>query len=171
MKEFWKSVVGYEKFYQVSNLGRVRSHDRVVPTRGGFVRTHKGQILTTDVHPKTGYHRVTFALHGVNKKITLHRVVLTAFKGAKPDGMVGCHNDGDPSNNKLDNLRWDTLANNQRDKREHGTCGGRAVVRCDGTEYSSLQQAAEHVNGDRSAIAKVCRGKLNTHRGYGYRYA
>lgn len=47
--------------------------------------------------------------------------MLTAFVGPCPDGMEGCHNDGDPHNNRLDNLRWDTRANNARDAIRHGT--------------------------------------------------
>lgn len=51
----------------------------------------------------------------------VHRLVLTAFVGPCPAGMVTCHNDGDRHNNRLENLRWDTLANNQEDRKKHGT--------------------------------------------------
>lgn len=52
----------------------------------------------------------------------VHRLVLTAFVGPCPEGMEGCHEDGDPSNNRATNLRWDTHKNNQLDMHKHGTC-------------------------------------------------
>lgn len=52
---------------------------------------------------------------------TVHRLVLEAFRGPCPSEMQGCHNDGNPSNNRLDNLQWDTHLSNMEDRRKHGT--------------------------------------------------
>lgn len=52
---------------------------------------------------------------------SIHIAVLTAFVGERPEGMQGCHNDGNKSNNTLDNLRWDTPKNNHKDRESHGT--------------------------------------------------
>jgi hypothetical protein len=51
----------------------------------------------------------------------IHRLVLQAFVGPCPDGMVCCHNDGDPANNQVGNLRWDTYQSNSDDMLRHGT--------------------------------------------------
>lgn len=51
----------------------------------------------------------------------MHRLVLEAFVGPCPIGMEACHNDGDTSNNQVDNLRWDTRSSNHMDKEKHGT--------------------------------------------------
>lgn len=51
----------------------------------------------------------------------VHRMVLEAFVGPCPAGMECCHNDGNPRNNALGNLRWDTKKANANDKRGHGT--------------------------------------------------
>lgn len=51
----------------------------------------------------------------------VHALVLEAFVGPCPDGMECCHNDGDATNNKLTNLRWDTPKANSEDARKHGT--------------------------------------------------
>jgi hypothetical protein len=51
----------------------------------------------------------------------VHVAVLSAFAGSRPPGMVACHNDGDCSNNRVENLRWDTQAANEADKIKHGT--------------------------------------------------
>ena len=48
-------------------------------------------------------------------------LVLTTFRGPRPLGMVGCHNDGNKLNNRADNLRWDTHGGNEADKVRHGT--------------------------------------------------
>lgn len=51
----------------------------------------------------------------------VHRLVLFAFVGPPPGGMEGCHNNGNPDNNALVNLRWDTHVNNLADRKQHGT--------------------------------------------------
>lgn len=47
----------------------------------------------------------------------VHLYVLETFVGPRPEGMQACHGDGDPANNRLSNLRWDTCSNNNLDKR------------------------------------------------------
>ena len=68
---------------------------------------------------KKGHRYVIFP--GVNLRY-VHRLVLEAFVGPCPDGMECRHNtDPNPSNNNLDNLRWGTHSENERDKAVHGT--------------------------------------------------
>lgn len=55
------------------------------------------------------------------KTFNVNRLVLLAFVGPCPDGMEGCHNDGNHRNNALSNLRWDTHISNEKDKKRHGT--------------------------------------------------
>lgn len=50
----------------------------------------------------------------------VHRLVLEVFVGPCPEGMQACHADGNPLNNALTNLRWDTPQGNHADKRRHG---------------------------------------------------
>jgi hypothetical protein len=51
----------------------------------------------------------------------VHRLVLEAFDKPCPDGMEACHDpDPDPTNNRIENLRWDTHAANMRDSVRHG---------------------------------------------------
>ena len=109
--EVWLPVVGYEGAYQVSNWGRVRS----LP---GFAR---GARIRKATPAGKGHLRVELSLYNQPRSIYVHRMVLEAFVGPCPDGMEGCHNDGDPTNNHLDNLRWDTRSENVRDAIRHGT--------------------------------------------------
>ena len=113
--EIWKPVVGYEGYYEVSDHGRVRSLDRV-DTAG---RTKKGVIrkavLSRD-HMQLALYRDTKM-----KMKYVHRLVLEAFVGPCPEGMEACHNDGNPSNNHVNNLRWDTQSENMNDRVKHGS--------------------------------------------------
>lgn len=68
----------------------------------------------------------------------VHRLVLEAFVGPCPDGMEACHDpDRDTTNNRLDNLRWDTRKENHRDKAVHGT-----LLRGSGIVGSKLDENA-----------------------------
>ena len=74
------------------------------------------------VNGSGGQHRVCLRLGGGrNRIVSVHRIVLAAFVGPCPDGMEGCHNDGNPANNRIENLRWDTHVSNMADKTTHGT--------------------------------------------------
>jgi hypothetical protein len=65
------------------------------------------------------YKRVL--LRNPDKQRLVHQLVLEAFVGPRPESCEARHLDGDPSNNKLDNLAWGTKAENQADKLRHGT--------------------------------------------------
>ena len=99
--ETWKYIPGYEGQYQVSTLGNVRS----------FV-LHKEGRLRALTKAKKGHVWVNL---GRGTNFTVHTLVLRAFVGEPPFGMECCHNDGNPSNNALYNLRWDTRAENAKD--------------------------------------------------------
>lgn len=68
-----------------------------------------------------GHLRVELHEDGIRQKFFVHRLVLEAFVGECPDGMQCCHNDGNPKNNNISNLRWGTAVENWQDKRLHGT--------------------------------------------------
>lgn len=120
INEQWKPVVGYEGFYEVSDLGRVKSLERTCKTaHGKGWRTVKGRMLYIHTD-RRGYQ--TVQLCNVEKVTHLiHRLVMAAFVGRCPDGMEVCHGDGNPRNNQLSNLRYDTHENNCADMVEHGT--------------------------------------------------
>lgn len=120
--ERWLPVPGYEGGYEVSNHGRVRSLDRTIVTSNGVVRRQPGRTLTPHSLPKGHlFVKVGSRARGNRAKHHLvHRLVLEAFVGPCPPGMEACHWDGDPTNNRVDNLRWDTPSANQHDKKHQG---------------------------------------------------
>lgn len=116
MKEIWKAVLGYEGLYEVSDIGRVRSVGRLVNGREGQMLTVKERVLKPDVN-QLGYRRVTLSKDGKAKRFAVHRLVALAFI-PNPDGLPCIsHEDDDPTNNSVGNLRWCTYAyNNNRDR-------------------------------------------------------
>lgn len=118
--ERWLPVPGWDGFYEVSDAGRVRGLDRVVHTRGGRAMRQRGRVLTPARLPK-GYRKVTLSDGWAQYEYLVHRLVLGAFVGECPEVLdEGCHGDGDPGNNALGNLRWDTTSENARDRTRHG---------------------------------------------------
>lgn len=118
-QEVWKPVSRYEGLYEVSSFGRIRSLDRP-PGGGTGQRSTVGRILRPYVMAR-GYHQASLSRDGEREKKTYHVLVAEAFIGPRPDGMHVCHNDGDPSNNRPDNLRYDSAASNARDRIIHRT--------------------------------------------------
>jgi hypothetical protein len=118
--EQWLPVRGWEGLYEVSDQGQVRSLDRWVVKRNGQRQVIAGRIKSLP-KLKLGYPVVHLAKDGQTTTRTVHTVVLNTFVGPRPAGHVACHNDGDPSNNRLANLRWDTQSNNLLDAIRHGT--------------------------------------------------
>jgi len=105
-KEIWKSVVGYERIYEISDFGRLRSLDRL----SSDGRKLKGRLLNPHQN-KLGYRRAPLGGRGKNRQ-QIHRLVVSAFIGKIPEGMVIDHLDGDPSNNHVSNLEIVTYHEN-----------------------------------------------------------
>lgn len=98
MKEIWKPAYGYEKLYEVSNLGRVRSK-----------QTHA--ILSSYVN-ENGYRIVGLNKNKNHKNWRVHRLMMLSFYGPDPEHPVVNHKDGNKLNNRLDNLEWTTSRDN-----------------------------------------------------------
>jgi hypothetical protein len=111
--EVWSQIIGFEGLYSVSTWGRVKSH-----------HCYHGAgecILKPQVRNRCGHLRVSLYAGGRHVLAAVHRLVLTAFVGPCPDGMECRHLDGNPSNNRIENLVWGTQAENQADRIRHGT--------------------------------------------------
>ena len=99
--EEWRDVVGYEKLYAVSNLGRVRSKNRVVQTKRGRWR-YRGRILRPG-RMSTGYVSVAV---GRGNSVMVQWLVLEAFTGPRPERHDADHINHIRDDNRLSNLRW-----------------------------------------------------------------
>ena len=128
MTEEWRPVPGYPR-YEVSSLGRVRG-------RNG---------LKTPTKEKSGYWRVGLCRGGHRLSFLVHRLVLAAFVGPCPAGLESCHEDDDPNNNRLSNLRWDTPRANAADRDTNG-----------GTARGEESPVAKLTEADVRAIRAAC---------------
>lgn len=120
MTEIWKSIPGYDGFYQASTGGRIRSIDRMIRGKNKKIVLRKGKILKPTIS-RCGYERVTLCRPGSKKIHSVHKLVLLAFIGSCPEGMECAHEDGRRTNNKILNLSWKTPSQNQEDRIKHGT--------------------------------------------------
>ena len=191
MEEIWKDIEGYEGTYQVSNLGRVRSLDRLVPAvcalkKGKQVVNYlrRGKILTDHWAGSKGseYKYVGLSKNDKPKNFSVHRLVARAFV-QNPNNLPEVnHIDEDKSNNRADNLEWVTRIENEH----HGTKTERAartryrrpvealnekgeVV----ARYDRIADAAKALGLNISTIWQVC-NKIRTCKtagGYRWRYA
>ena len=169
MKEEWKDVVGYEGFYQTSNLGRVRSVDRIVPVTGQKSRRLKGLILRPSC-TVYGHFNVNLSKDGIERSIRVHRIVAEAWFGPYPEGKEVCHGPNGNKDNSITNLSYGTRSENLLHKRRDGTHSGRPVRRSDGVEYISLAVAAEETGCFLTNIRKVCLGQRKSAGGYSWAY-
>lgn len=70
----------------------------------------------------SGHLSLRLCRNGERYKFLLHRLVLETFVGPCPEGMEGCHSpDNNPTNCRLENLRWGTHTDNMQDRVLHGT--------------------------------------------------
>jgi hypothetical protein len=119
MPEVWLPVIGWENLYEVSDCGRVRSVERVVPFGANTRR-----VLSRVLQPGRAAHGGVLFVHltnGERRQVRrVHLLVLEAFRGPRPPGLEACHWDDDNENNHLENLRWDTHGANERDKIRNG---------------------------------------------------
>lgn len=116
-KEQWRPIPGHENTYSVSSFGRLRRDGA-----GGGAKI--GRILSPrfDGPNKSGYSRADLYKNGIPNRVLIHRLVASVFLGPAPSPKHEvAHNDGNPSNNLLVNLRWATPSENQLDRRTHET--------------------------------------------------
>lgn len=96
--EIWKPVAGFEEFYHVSNLGRMKSF------RGKKERIVRGGL------DGSGYYQVWL---GNKFRILKHRLIAQTFhEQPGPEYRQVNHIDGCKTNNRADNLEWCTLSMN-----------------------------------------------------------
>lgn len=105
LEEIWMPAPSFEH-YRVSNYGRVRNRH--------------GRILKTSNLP-AGYEIVNLWKNNKQYTFRMHRLVLNTFVGPCPEGMESLHIDDNPQNNRVDNLKYGTHAENIQAAVRRGT--------------------------------------------------
>lgn len=119
--ERWLPVTSFEGCYEVSDLGRVRSCDRVtrcVNSGRQRTQTFRGRLLAP-TFDKCGYPSVNLCRDGRSRRNSVHRLVCEAFHGAAPFGHEVAHRNGVRSDCRAENLKWATKAENESHKAIH----------------------------------------------------
>ena len=109
--EVWKDVVGYEGLYEVSNLGRIRTHkDKITYTERHGIRKWKQRIIKQKFQKRVRSEkydaRVTIWKDGKEKTFLVSRLVARAFLENPLNLPQVNHIDGEPTNNNVLNLEW-----------------------------------------------------------------
>lgn len=118
--EQWRDVRGYEGYYEVSDLGRVRR------VRGGRGAT-AGRILRAKEPNRTSdYRRIQLCRNDIKRTVTVHFLVCEAFHGKRPRKKVPNHINMDKLDNRACNLEWCTLKQNAQHALKNGRQGGKS---------------------------------------------
>lgn len=195
MEEIWKPVKGFEKYYEVSNMGNVRSIDRVVK-RGRFYVKRESRLLSVNISNGThGYVFLNLNLNGKAYPKRVHRLVAEAFIPNPDNRPCVDHINTIRSDNRVENLRWVTYKENANNPITYRKClqntytkdatrkaldtrknkGGKKAPKTvyqfekKGNfigEYYSCAEAARKTGIDHSSIIDVCNGKAMTAGGY-----
>lgn len=178
MQEEWKDVRGFEGYYQISNLGRVKSVERVVKKKNGTLMkvSEKIRVLsqTTD-----NYSYVVLAKNGKNKTFLVHRLVAETFIGNPNNLPCVNHKDENKQNDCVDNLEWCTYEYNNTYKNIHlRRCQDnirRMVIQYDLDmheikRWDSIIEAAKFYNIQSANISACCMYRRNHCAGFKWRY-
>lgn len=179
-KEIWKDINGYDGYYQVSNVGRIKrlQRDTLVrhPTKPYY--RHLQELILSPNSDKDGYLTITLSANGMEKNVRIHRLVGVAFLENHNGYDQINHKDGNKRNNNVSNLEWCDCKYNQLHAWKTGlkktlkiaqisSCGNNII-----NIFNSLNDIKKMYKGvDLSTIVKVCKGKRNTHYGFKWIYA
>lgn len=124
----WREIPGWDA-YQVSKCGRVRRVKPYAKKNGGRPIPYE---LKCGLH-HTGYPYVQLSCNGRRRTCGVHRLIAEAWIPNPEEKPEVAHNDGNRANCHIENLRWATLSENQRDRKRHGTCNS-IILKTAGTK-------------------------------------
>ena len=174
--EEWRDIRGYPG-YQISNLGRVRTHNKITHTQKHGDRSWKNRILHfKGNNSKTG-HRITLWKDGKGKDFLVCRLVATTFLEDLIDtNMTVNHKDGNRFNNCVENLEWLTLKDNIIHAFETNlqTSQKHIVITNIKTgakaRFRSMSQAGQFFENNHGFISSMLKKKQNTFEKNGTTY-
>lgn len=185
--EIWKDIEGYKTYYQVSNIGRVKSLCRIVDSkRNNAVYLRNEKILVNKIK-KSGYRFVSLCREGKVKYFHVHRLVAIAFIPNTKNNPEINHKDCDKSNNNVSNLEWVSRSENNSHAVRNGRRKSRIYIK--GPQHNlskmvvqydlsgnfmqvwgSITQAAEALQCSHSGIGRVCNNRRGGKTFLGYKW-
>lgn len=182
--EEWRPIRDYEGLYEVSNLGRVRSLDKVTIDNIGRKQYFKGCIMKLQCD-RDGYLYVSLTKEGCKKKFKIHRLVAEAFIPNPDNKPTVDHINTIRTDNTVANLKWTTNKENSNNvlTRKHISKSllgenhplSKKIVQLslDGELikiWNSMGEAEREKGFCKTSISKVCIGKQKQHKGYKWMY-
>ena len=178
--ENWKPIIGFEGYYEVSDLGRVRRVENLVKTRIRHSEYRKVKSVVLKPHTKrNGYLTVDLSKDGTVKTISIHKLVATAFI-SKNDGETEVnHKNCNKADNRVANLEWVTPEENRNHAKANNRYynPNRKQILCKQTQmvFEGSYKAAEWVNATKyqnakqvRAMASKIRSACNGHQATAY---
>lgn len=174
MTEIWKDIPGYEGLYQASNLGNIRSI-AFINNRGVKHR------IKVKAQKEGVWGRMYTMLYKDTKRKNwlVHRLIAITFLPNPNNYPEINHIDGNPKNNRVDNLEWCTASYNMKHAyknglnpviKEHNEKAKKPIIRNDGKYYDCAYRAAEDLGVSVFAIRDVLKGRTTNSKGYTFSY-
>ena len=155
--EEWRDIKGYEGYYQISNLGRVKSLPRDV----GSNRCKKEIIMKTSID-KDGYEHLVLCKDGKQKHFRVNRLVAQAFIPNPNNYPVVNHKDENKTNNRVENLEWCTITYNINYGDRTEKASKKVICVTTGKIFKSIDGASKYYNIRGNHISACCKGKLQS---------
>ena len=168
--EIWKDIEGYEGHYQVSNMGAIKSVQRVThylfPGGKACQRVTPERLKSAPVFGNGGYRQIMLYKHNVGKMYQVHRLVAAAFI-PNPDSLPTVnHKNGIKTDNRADNLEWCSYSDNNLHAlnvlgRKPGYC---KKVMCIETQkiYDSVAAASRQTGESEHSLRGHLRGRTQS---------
>lgn len=188
MEEIWKDIDGYEGYYQISNIGRVKSLARESKSKAVSTQIRAEKVMKNGI-TIWGYPKIVLQLNGKTKTISIHRLVAKHFVSTIDGKNVVNHIDGNKTNNVFTNLEWVTIGENQKHAydiglrvapfkgkfgKNHNTSKPILKISIDGdivARYECTREAEEELGFyTNSKISDCANGKRKTAYGFKWKY-
>lgn len=136
LTEEWRTIDGFEGLYEICIDGRVRSWK--TPGNRGRSESPREIVIKTD---RINRRYVTLYERRVSHNRFIHTLIMACFVGPRPSGLEICHYNGDSTDNRVENLRYDTHVANMADRDRHGRTQLCGLVRLNESQVREIRSA------------------------------